>query len=153
MSWYPRSFLIMVLILLAANSLNPVFADSSESGQKQTPERAEGRYRIQSINKMKDVDAFSIEFVAISSESKFSKLMLVSENVSFALRRGEEIRLIGEILKVDGQIAELAQVEIFLPHSQGEIPIWMNSKNSPHLQLRGSRLLEMHAPVTDYLVF
>mgnify|MGYP005724812265 CR=1 FL=1 len=68
------------------------------------------------------------------------------------MKKGEQLRLSAEILKVQGEAAEVAQVVLFLPSRAGRVPVWLLSNRVPHRELRSSKYLEMHVPLNDYII-
>ena len=114
--------------------------------------RVGGDYRVASIEQM-DSGSFRVEFRADQLTGSFDVLVLETDQVNFAVREDEVIRISAEVLSVQGEIAEVAQVLLFLPSPQGYLPIWLLSRKGSAFDLRGSRYLEMHAPASDYQIF
>ncbi|MEI6397413.1 MAG: hypothetical protein WCO71_01465, partial [Pseudomonadota bacterium] len=68
------------------------------------------------------------------------------------LEEGATLRLSAYVSGKSGDVAEIAQVVVFMPGRAGPTPVWMLSKKSPRLD-PPAKLLEMHAPSTDYAIF
>lgn len=110
-----------------------------------------GDYTVSAIEKLSE-HAFRVEFKAVTPTGHFDTLRLESDHVHVAVRQGETLRLSAEILSEQGPIAEVAQVVLFLPSVQGRVPVWLLSNKAPAGELKATKYLEMHVPLTDYVV-
>lgn len=116
--------------------------------------RVGGDYTVTAIEKVGE-KAFRVEFTADAKTGKFDVLRLDSDHVHVAVKVGQKIRLSAEILAEKGANAEVAQVVVFLPSSQGQeshVPVWLLSNKAPPRDLRAAKYLEMHVPATDFVV-
>jgi hypothetical protein len=114
-------------------------------------ERVGGTYLVTAINKIAD-NAFQIEFKSTVPSGHFDILRLESDHVHMAVKIGQRIRLSAEILAVDGAVAEVSQVLLFLNTQQGRVPVWLLSNKAKEGSLRAAEYLEMHVPATDYII-
>ena len=116
--------------------------------------RVGGDYTVTAIEKVGEM-AFRVEFTADTKSGKFDVLRLDSDHVHVAVKVGQKIRLSAEIMSEKGTSAEVAQVVVFLPTSQGQqshVPVWLLSNKAPPRDLRAAKYLEMHVPATDFVV-
>lgn len=114
-------------------------------------ERIGGNFKVETITKLPS-GAFVVEFKAAEGEPKFTHLRLESDNINSALSEGAVLRLSADVTQIRGRRAEVAQVVVFLPGVVGPTPVWMLSRKAPRLD-PPAKLLDLHAPVTDYAVF
>jgi hypothetical protein len=138
----------MLKILLVIVS---IFSSQLYAGEKSKIERIGGNFLVHKISKSSS-GAFIVEFRASEGAPKFKELRLESDNINAALVEGTKLRLSADVTRVSGRMAEVAQVVVYLPGAVGSTPIWMLSKKAPRLD-PPAKLLEMHAPVTDFAVF
>lgn len=125
---------------------------SSGVAQSQQALKVGGMYVVKNINQVAE-KYFVIEFESQEKSGRFDILKLESDHVHFSVREGQSLRLSAEVLTEKGNIAEVSQVLLFLPHIQGFTPIWMLSRKADGGDLRGSKYIEMHSPQSDYVVF
>jgi len=115
------------------------------------PLKIGGDYQVTAIDRISDHE-FHIEFKSVVATGKFDTLSLHSNHVHVAVRVGQKLRLSAAILNTRGSEAEVAQMVIFVPNPQGAVPVWLLSNRAEGLDLRATKYLEMHSPLTDYLV-
>ena len=137
------------LILLINLSLWPQAKASSET--KGQLLKVGGDYEVTAIDHPNDSE-FRVEFKAVTPTGKFDILSLHSNHVHVAVRVGQKLRLSAEILSSNGQAAEVAQMVIFIANPQGPIPVWLLSNRAGHQDLRATKYIDMHSPLTDYIV-
>jgi len=116
--------------------------------------RVGGDYTVTAIEKVGEM-AFRVEFTSDTKTGKFDVLRLDSDHVHVAVKVGQKIRLSAEIMAEKGANADVAQVVVFLPSSQGQqshVPVWLLSNKAPPRDLRAAKYLEMHVPATDFVV-
>lgn len=138
----------MLKILLVILS---ILSSSLYAGEKSKIERIGGNFLVHKISKSPS-GAFIVDFRASEGEPKFKELRLESDNINAALVEGAKLRLSADVTRVNGKLAEVAQVVVYLPSVVGPTPVWMLSRKAPRLD-PPAKLLEMHAPVTDFAVF
>lgn len=138
---YKMIFSLMMSLL----SFSAFAAESSKI------ERIGGNFKVETIKKLPS-GAFVVEFKAAEGEPKFTHLRLESDNINSALSEGAVLRLSADVTQIRGRRAEVAQVVVFLPGVVGPTPVWMLSRKAPRLD-PPAKLLDLHAPVTDYAVF
>lgn len=126
-------------------SLNVLAAESAKI------ERIGGNFKVETIRKLPS-GAFVVEFKAAEGQPKFTDLRLESDNINSALVEGAVLRLSADVTQIRGKKAEVAQVVVFLPGVVGPTPVWMLSRKAPRLD-PPAKLLDLHAPVTDFAVF
>lgn len=114
--------------------------------------RVGGDYIVNKIQSRPD-GSFMIEFKAKVPSGKFDTLRLESDHVHVSVNEGQTLRLSAEISEVQGPIANVSQVMIFVPHVGGDVPVWLLSRNGSAVDLRGSKYLEMHNPMSDFAIF
>ncbi len=113
--------------------------------------RVGGDYTVSNIEKVGD-HSFLVEFKSDKPTGKYDVLRLESDHVHVAVKIGQKIRLSAEILSESKNIAEVAQVVVFLPVADSHVPVWLLSNKAPNHELRATKYLEMHVPLTDYTV-
>ena len=113
--------------------------------------RVGGDYQVTHVKKLGN-RSFLIEFKAATPTGRFDVLRLESDHVHVAVQKGQTLRLSAEVFEDRGRSAEVSQVVLFLPSQRGRVPVWLLSNKFPANDLRGSRYLEMHVPLKDYLV-
>ena len=86
-----------------------------------------GDYEVTAIDHLNDSE-FRVEFKAVTPTGKFDILNLHSNHV------------------------HVAQMVIFIANPQGPIPVWLLSNRAGHQDLRATKYLDMHSPLTDYIV-
>ncbi len=143
---------IALVCLVSAMFNNLALAEEPAKVVQEKPIRVGGLYIVRQIERLQ-LGYYQIKFESVDQTGKFDRLILETDHVNFAVRKGSEVRLSAEVLSSKGAEAEIAQVVIFLPGTQGPTPVWMLSRKDSSGELRGSRFLEMHAPSTDYQVF
>lgn len=142
-----------LLVVVACLATAPLTAADQQGS---TPAEAKilrvgGDYTVEAIDKVEE-RSFKIVFKADKPSGHFDVLNLESDHVHVAVKVGQKVRLSAEILSEHGPVAEVAQVVIFFESHVGRVPVWMLSTKSPHRDLRASKYLEMHSPVTDFMV-
>lgn len=127
-------------------------ANAQESTAKEEKaqkfERVGGTFVVTSIKHLKD-GGFRIVFTAKEGEPRFKTLVLESSHVHVSVSEGSELRLSADIVATKGNTAEVSQMVLFVPGRVGSTPVWMLSKRA-RSPLPPAKLLEMHAPSTDY---
>jgi hypothetical protein len=142
----------------ASLALAPVLAQAAGGVTPKTTElsdghvvRVGGTYTVTAIDKNDD-GSFAVVFRTVAPSGKYDELRLQSDHVHVAVKVGQTLRLSAEILSERGATAEISQVMLFLPHQQGPVPVWLLSNKAAPKELKGSRYLEMHSPVNDYII-
>jgi hypothetical protein len=113
--------------------------------------RVGGDYKVDSVERL-DERTFRVVFTAVKATGRYDTLRLDSDHVHVAVRVGQVVRLSAEILAERGAAADVAQMVVFLPSAQGREPVWLLSNKAPVRELRATKYLEMHSPMTDYMV-
>ena len=133
----------------------PVLAEStktmSTNDEPGKIERIGGNFTVTRITKLPS-GGFGVDFKASEGAPKFSKLHLESDHINAGLEEGASLRLSADVFSSKGDTAEIGQVVVFIPGRVGPTPVWMLSKKSPRLD-PPAKLLEMHAPATDFAIF
>jgi hypothetical protein len=132
----------------------PVAADVSGGRRSDRHlERVTGHYRIAKVEQI-DKDNVSIRFEAESKMGKFNTLILKNDQVQLGLKEGQSFRLSAEVISNANEAQEITQVLLFMPSSEyGEVPVWLLSSQFGPQEIRGARMIEMHAPQSDYRIF
>lgn len=115
-------------------------------------ERIGGNFKVDKISKLAN-GVFVVEFGAAEGDPKIRHLRLESDNINAALVEGATLRLSADVTRVRDRTAEVAQVVVFIPGPVGQhTPVWMLSRKAPRLD-PPAKLLDLHAPVTDFAIF
>ncbi len=136
--------LLGLLLFLASNSI--LIAEPAPKIS-----RVGGDYLVTAIEHL-DKEEFRIQFSAVTPTGKFDQLTLHSNHVHVAVKQGQKLRLSAEILADSGATAEVAQMVIFVVNPQGPIPVWLLSNRAGPRELNATKYLEMHSPLTDYII-
>lgn len=119
-------------------------------------ERTGGDYRLANISDRCSVrtsgSCFKMTFTAIKKTGRFDELVLESNHVNLAVRKGDRIRLSAEIAVDRGRTAEVSQVVLFRDGKNPPPPVWMLSRKHKAGPGPAARYLEMHVPQTDFRV-
>lgn len=142
-------YLMIILGLMAA----PIYAaDITDSdGADSQVLRVGGDYVVQKIAQRPG--GFTIDFAAKTPSGKFDLLRLESDHVHVSVQEGQTLRISAEIADVKGAVANVAQVLIFVPNAGGPVPVWLLSSRGTSGDLRGSKYIEMHNPLSDFAIF
>lgn len=129
-------------------------AANQTTNESQTPkmQRIGGSFEVTQIERLKDGN-FQATFTATQNDTMFKTLVLESSHVHVAVQKGATLRLSADVQAVNGTTAQIDQVVLFLPGRVGRTPVWMVSRRSKGYQNPPSKLLDLHAPGTDYQVF
>lgn len=150
-----KNLLSLTLLCTSAVATAEGLSDLPPALQDRDPRsdvlRVGGDYKVEKIEKVSD-RTFVVEFHSVTATGKYDVLRLESDHVHVAVKVGQTLRLSAEILADKGREAEVSQVVLFLPNPQGHVPVWLLSNKVPAGELRGSKYLEMHSPLNDYVV-
>ena len=114
-------------------------------------ERIGGTFNVSQIKRLND-GGFQVVFSAKETQGPFRKLTLETQHVHMGIREGVELRLSADVISVRGGEAEIAQAVLFMPSHAGDNPIWMLSRRNHVPSSPPVKLLEMHAPATDFMI-
>ncbi len=145
-----NKLLILCLAILAAPAL-AVEAPKAETIEGTKVVRVGGDYTVASVEKSGE-RSFVVEFKSEKTSGRYDTLRLESDHVHVAVKVGQKIRLSAEILSEKGAVAEVAQVVVFLPQQDSHVPVWLLSNKAANHDLRATKFLEMHDPLTDFTV-
>ena len=106
---------------------------------------------VEKIQKLPN-GAFAVDFIATDGNPRFKHLRLESDNINSSLVEVATLRLSADVTSTKGNRADVAQVVVFLPGPVGPTPVWMLSRKAHRLD-PPAKLLDLHAPVTDFAVF
>jgi hypothetical protein len=119
-------------------------------------ERVGGNYELKEVSrKCKGKSAspcFRLLFTALAKTGRFDELVLESDHMNVAVRKGDRIRLSAEIAVDRGRTAEVSQLVLFRDAKSGIPPVWMLSRKHKAGNGPAARYLEMHAPQNDFRV-
>ncbi len=124
---------------------------SAFAAEKTNVERIGGNFTVTKISKLSR-GGFSVDFKAAEGTPKISRLHLESDHINAGLQEGDTLRLSADVVSIKDNTAEIGQVVVFLPGRSGPTPVWMMSKRASKMD-PPAKLIEMHAPSTDYAVF
>jgi hypothetical protein len=150
-----KRFFVLLAAVCALGPAGLALAGTAAPAASTTAEpqvlRVGGDYTVSAIDKVDD-RSFRVEFKAVKPTGKFDVLHLDSDHIHVAVKVGQTLRLSAEILAQHGSSADVAQMVLFLPSVQGHVPVWLLSNKAPVHDLRATKYLEMHVPMTDYMV-
>jgi hypothetical protein len=141
-----KNILVVCVMLVGLIWNNGIFATTSPK-----LERIGGNFVIAKIQRLQK-GGFVVEFRASEGAPRIKKLRLESDHINAGLREGDTLRLSADVVATSEDLAEVAQMVLYMPGKVGPTPVWMLSKRSKPLD-PPARLIEMHAPSTDYAVF
>jgi hypothetical protein len=110
-----------------------------------------GEYAVASIAR-NSAGEFEVTFVSTKPLEKLNELKIVSQNIHLGLQVNQVLKLAAEYRGKSQRSVKLSQVLLYIPSGSSQVPVWMLASDLPQQGLRASRLLEMHAPATDYQV-
>jgi hypothetical protein len=145
-----RCMWISIFLICLNYGFTGYSADATGSKGAQI-ERVGGNFKVSKISKL-EKGGFKVEFLAAEGAPKFKTLLFESDHINAGLTEGSQIRLSAEVLAISGSSAEISQVVVYLPSKTGPTPVWMMSKSTSKIN-PPAKLLEMHAPSTDYGIF
>ena len=154
---YLLGILLFGALSLAANASEKVQPQSKQkmahdSFSDAKINRIGGTFLVKEIKRQHD-GKFQIEFISPDPHSPYRKLILETEHVHIGIQEGATLRLSADVLAIKSGEAEVSQVVLFIPGRAGDNPVWMLSSRIPAGANPPAKLLEMHAPSTDYMVF
>jgi hypothetical protein len=139
------------VIIKICVTLISLFPALSFAAGKETIERIGGNFTVTKIKKLSH-GGFSVDFKAAEGSPAISQLHLESDHINAGLQEGDKLRLSADVLSKKGHTAEIGQVVVYMPGRSGPTPVWMISKRASKLE-PPAKLIEMHAPSTDFTVF
>lgn len=146
--------LLSILVLSGAqSSTKPGAQKELEVRQSRhvTKKRVEGRFKVKTIKRLDSY--YRLVFENIDRTAKTKHLTLDTNYVHIGVERGKVLRLSAEVRASDNDGNEIKQVLLYLPKEGSHSPVWMLSRSHPQMKFTGARLLDMHAPQSDYLLF
>jgi hypothetical protein len=154
-----RNFFVAVLSLggsVFCSAGASTATDMATDAAQPTPaaaslERIGGNFTVAKITKLSE-GGFSVDFKASEGSPKITHLHLESDHINVGLVEGQTLRLSADVISHAGHSAEISQVVVFIAGPSGPRPAWMMSKKSTGLT-PPARLIEMHSPSTDYVIF
>jgi hypothetical protein len=115
-------------------------------------ERIGGEFEVTNIESIKD-NYFRVTFVSTGENPRFKTLVLESSHVHVRVQKGSILRLSADVEATSGTTARVDQVVLFFPGRVGKTPVWMVSRQGSRFNSPPGKLIEMHAPSTDYQIF
>ena len=143
--------LLKIFSLILIFTQNFWLSPSAFSQTNSQPLKVGGDYQVSAVEHVGNRE-FKVEFKALNKTGKFDVLTLYSDHVHVAVRVGQKLRLSAEILSSQGDRAEVAQMVIYVRNQEGPTPVWLLSNKATGLDLKASKYIEMHSPITDYMV-
>ena len=128
------------------------------SGAQQTPRSEQlpvkgklvvGKFKVKAIEQRDGYHRLVFENVDLAAKTK--RLTLDTNYVHIGVERGQVLKLSADVMAVGS--SEITQVLLYLPKDGSHSPVWMLSRLHPRMKFTGARLLDMHAPQSDYLLF
>lgn len=121
---------------------------TSETLDRSVLQRVGGDFKI---TKIEHIDSgFKVKFFN-PEHSKIQTVILLSDHIHAGIKEGETVRISADIQRVDGSTGYASQILLFVPSSQGKIPVWITARDS-RLEINRD-FLKMHAPTNDYMIF
>ena len=119
----------------------------------QNPMKLGGDFIVKSI-KRNAYNDYSITFKPDYKSDRVKLLVLNTDHVHGRLEQGSRLRLSAEVVSIKDKIAKVSQIVVYYPSNQGTTPVWMISKSRPSNRVfSAGKLIEVHSPQSDYLVF
>ena len=140
-------FILVVYALL----MSLVFSGQGFATTRPKLERIGGNFVIAKIKRIQK-GGFLVEFRASEGAPRIKTLRLESDHINAGLKEGDTLRLSADVVATTDDMAEVTQMVLYMPGKVGPTPVWMLSKRSVPLD-PPAKLIEMHAPSTDYAVF
>jgi hypothetical protein len=148
-----RVFKVIVITIalcslcFVANAENP-----TSTAQTESVKRIGGDFKVAKISPLSKL-GFRVLFRSTSNTAPVQFLQLDAPHLHFGLKEGQVLRLTAE---VSGKIKsgyKVDQMVLFVPSNGQTNPIWLTSINSKPVAIPPGRLIELHAPRSDYTVF
>lgn len=114
-------------------------------------EKVGGTYRVQSIERSEQ--GFQLTLASEPSTGKFDTLRMQADHVHFGLKEGEVFRISAEIGETKEGVTSIRQLVVFFPGQQGPVPVWMVAKGISPKEPTAAKMIEMHAPQSDFRLF
>lgn len=146
-----RLSVMAAALCVSAASFAAETVDTDASNDTQVL-RVGGDYLVKKITQ-RPGGGFVIDFAAKVPSGKFDTLRLESDHVHVSVQEGQTLRISAEIAEVRNDVASVSQVLIFVPNVGGPVPVWLLSSRGSPMDLRGSKYLEMHNPLSDFTIF
>ena len=117
--------------------------------------RIGGKFVVQSVkaNKASAGGGYTVVFKNNSPDTQIKKIVLETNYVHVGVEVGKTLRLSAEFNSLQKGVAKAKQVLVFLPTAKSHSPVWLLSKQQSLSKLTGAKMLDMHAPQSDYLLF
>jgi hypothetical protein len=147
-------YFIVVLSILNYTSFRSTQTLAREKSSKSIGKNAEikGTYLLSELIKSQNGE-FKLKFTAVAPSGTFDELTITSKDLHHEVKVNQAVNIIGEYIGKPEKENELSQVLIYLPARGRPTPIWIVSVRHPHQEKSAKKLIEMHAPTTDYQVY
>lgn len=145
--------MIKVLLGMAVVFLGLVRPGLAEEHQVN---RVKGLYKIAKITKFSERDFLTVFAYAgevSASDDRPQDILLRTNHMHLALQEGETFEIAAEVAKKSKQGILAAQVMVNIETPTSKVPVWLLSSQYGTNDLRGARYIDMHAPVSDFMVF
>ena len=119
---------------------------------RQSPHRIKGEYLVADVAKT-DQGTFKVTLTSTKPTGNFDELTIECRNLHVEIKESQNVMVAAEFLGHPSKKVELSQLLVYLPVAGRRIPVWLTSINTSRQESRASKLLEMHAPSTDYQLF
>ena len=130
-----------------------IFLNSFISSSIYARTKVSGIFELVEIKKNVARD-YTLTFRPVSHLKKIKILVLNTDHVHSKIRQGDKIKLSAEVSQLKNGVASVAQMVLFYDSLQGKTPIWMMSKiEKANKGFNASKLLDVHSPQSDYIVF
>jgi hypothetical protein len=120
-----------------------------------TEQRIGGDYTLKSIEAIKQ--GYRLDFTSVVKTDHFNDIFIETDHVRFDMVQGQTYRISAEIPQTKNtksldKATAVSQLMVYLPQPQGPTPVWILSTGYQG-ELKGAKLLEMHNPSSDFMVF
>lgn len=140
------TMILCALVLLAARE-TPL----KDKGFRVQGKLVEGQFKVKTIERRYGYHRLVFENVDRTATTK--RLTLDTNYVHVGVEKGRVLRLSADVSAAGNASREIKQVLLYLPQDGSHTPVWMLSRSHPQMKFTGARLLDMHAPQSDYLLF
>ena len=108
-----------------------------------------GKFKVKAIEPRAGYHRVVFENIDLTAKTK--RLTLDTNYVHVGVERGQVLKLSADVIATGS--SEIKQVLLYIPKDGSHSPVWMLSHLHPQMKFTGARLLDMHAPQSDYLLF
>lgn len=147
------SFLLRIFMTVSFSFLwNSEILANEKTQPAQKEKTITGAYTVSELAKT-ETGEFKLTLSAVEPSGTFDELTITSKDVHFGVKVNQTLRIAGEYVGSPGKKNELSQVLVYLPTQKRSTPVWIMSSRYPRQEKSARKLIELHAPATDYQVY